>query len=76
MKKFAVLVVVLVLALGFTCTACDYEASCPMHNISSRASGRDKFTNGGQKHWAEYRCPGIPTEGGSEPPHTFWVECD
>ncbi len=71
-----VFVVVLITVMAFTCAACDSEVTCPMHHISSQATGREKFTDDGQKHWAEYRCPGLPTGDATEPPHTFWVECN
>jgi len=52
--------------------ACDYTAKCPMHDTSSTATGKEKYTDGGQKHWAEYKCPGFQNDAA----HTFWVQCD
>jgi hypothetical protein len=72
-KRIAVILALLIVATAMVAYAsCDYYAMCPMHNISSSATGRTKYTNGGQHMWAEYHCPGFQ----SEPPHDFWVECE
>jgi hypothetical protein len=52
--------------------ACSYNATCPMHNTNCTGTGNQKYTDGGQRHWAEYQCPGMQ----SERAHTFWVQCD
>lgn len=52
--------------------ACPYNATCPMHGTNCTGTGNQKYTDGGQHHWAEFQCPGR----GSEAAHTFWVQCD
>jgi hypothetical protein len=64
------LVIITLATVGVT--ACDNSAKCPQHDIDSKATGKQKYTDGGQKHWAEYKCPGFQ----NDPEHTFWVQCD
>jgi hypothetical protein len=70
-RNTALLFIVTLTVLAPSITACDFETTCPMHHFTSRATGKQKYTDGGQRHWAEYKCPGGQYEG----PHTFWVEC-
>lgn len=69
---FGAAVLLLVSLATIRLFACPYNATCPMHNTNCTGTGRQKSTDGGQHHWAEFQCPGL----GSEPAHTFWVQCD
>jgi hypothetical protein len=71
--RMAVVLAVLVLvAVSAVYANCDFQATCPMHSISARATGQTKRTDGGQHSWAEYHCPGMQSEAA----HNFWVQCD
>jgi len=70
--RMAVMLVALIVVSAALVYACDYQATCPMHNLRSTSTGQTKYTDGGQHMWAEYHCPGFQ----SEPPHNFWVECE
>jgi hypothetical protein len=69
--RMAVMLAVLIVVSAALVYACDYQATCPMHNLRSNATGQTKRTDGGQHEWAEYQCPGIQNEA----PHTFWADC-
>jgi|HubBroStandDraft_6_1064221.scaffolds.fasta_scaffold00431_7 hypothetical protein len=65
------LALLVVVAASVAFAVCPYQATCPMHSVQSNATGQTKRTDGGQREWAEYHCPGL----GTESPHNFWVEC-